>query len=111
MHLRPPSASPPASRASRRLANNREFSDYHCGRLVGSAAHRCPREPSSRLPRARLEPLLDPLVERSVVVDDLTHHLYPRADEVLFCLELRVEHLVVVEARDLERADAPLARR
>ena len=68
-----------------------------------------PHEPSSRLPRARLEPLLDPLVKRSVVVDDLTHHLYPRADEVLFRLELRVEHLIIVEACDLERPDAPLA--
>ena len=48
-------------------------------------------------------------------MDDLTHHLYPRADEVLFRLELRVEHRVVVEARPRlevvvdEDDEAPLA--
>ena len=102
-------APPPASPASHHLAN-RWARPPLGGRRV-RAQRDAARANRHRLPRARLEPLLDPLVERSVVVDDLTHHLYPRPDGVLLRLELRVEHLVIVEARDLERADAPLAGR
>lgn len=54
-------------------------------------------------------PLLDPLVEGLVVVDDLAVDLYSRADEVPLRLELAVEELVVAQPGDLERADAPLA--